>query len=306
MTLKVNFKELDNLIKKLGAIDSSINLNNHNLTPEQVGDLISSKGLEYSMDDIEGDENGLMYIAGDPVVVFIQDSYNSADDLRNKPKGKGMYRFHINYDCETIQQQITRNRYNSRYHFTKSTRGEFDMYGVRGKGFFNRVKQAFGGKEKVEKAQIGVCENCLKSINYKDYNKYSKTERDGKVFEWRKEFSIKDFFDNFSQRITERPKYSDQILRPPVYNNEFRRFGMKKKEQLGYTCEACGVDLSMCSDRTKLLHCDHEDGDITNNRPRNLRILCIPCHRNLGGNRRVGSQQDYLKCEEYRKQQGKL
>ena len=150
----------------------------------------------------------------------------------------------------------------------------------------------------------------LKSINYKDYNKCNKTERYGKVLEWREEFSIKDFFNNFSQRITERPKYSDQNMRPPVYNHEFRRYSRKKKEELGYICDkskkGCGVDLSMCSDRTKLLHCDHEDGDITNNRPRNLRILCISCHRNHGRNPVVGSQQDYLKCEEYRKQQGKL
>jgi len=304
MTLKVNFKELNDLIKKLGAAPSSINLNNHNLTPAQMGDLKSSKGLEYKIDDIEGDENGLMYIAGDPVVVFIQDSYSSADDLRNNPKGKGVTRFHIAYDCETIQQKVRENRYNSRYHFTKSTRGEFDMYGIKGKSFFNKVRQVFGGgKVKVEKAKIGICQNCLKSIDYKDYYKCDVPKE---IIKWREEFLIQDFFDNFSQRITERPRYSDQTLRAPIYTAEYRRLAKQKKIRLGYKCEGCGVDLSNSPDRTKLLHCDHENGDITDNRPRNLRILCISCHRKHGYNPLVGSQQDYLKCEEYRKQQGKL
>jgi len=298
----IDIKGFDALLKKMGVTEIT-QLEESSLSAEQTKDLESSEGLEYKVEDIEGDENGLMYIDGKPVVIFIKNCYSAADQLRNNPKGKGVTRYHVIYDCQTIQDQIRKNRYSSRYHFTASTTGEFDMWGT-SSGGWNKIKRTFGGGfEKVEKAKIGICQNCLKALDYKSCNSTSKSSY---ISELREQFSIKDFFKNFSQGIrrSQRPKYSDHINKAPIYTAEYRRKSRLLKISVGYKCEGCGVNMSEESDRTRLLHCDHEDGDITNNNDGNLRILCIPCHRSLGENKTVGNQIDYNKCQQIRSSQG--
>ena len=83
----INKKGFDVLLKKMGITEIT-QLEESSLSVKQTKDLESSRGLEYRVEDIEGDENGLMYIDGKPVVIFIKNSYSAADQLRNDPKGK--------------------------------------------------------------------------------------------------------------------------------------------------------------------------------------------------------------------------
>ena len=47
-------------------------------------------------------------------------------------------------------------------------------------------------------------------------------------------------------------------------------------EKRGYHCEVCGIDKH--NGKNIVLECDHVDGDHTNNKIDNLRLICPNCH----------------------------
>ena len=47
-------------------------------------------------------------------------------------------------------------------------------------------------------------------------------------------------------------------------------------EARGYKCEICGI--SEWNNKTLTLHVDHTNGDPSNDKPDNLRLLCPNCH----------------------------
>ena len=74
------------------------------LTNLQLQKLSSIEGLERTLDDIQMNEHGLMYIDGQPVVLFIKDTWNTVDMLTHDPKGRNRIRFHVVGDCTTMEQ----------------------------------------------------------------------------------------------------------------------------------------------------------------------------------------------------------
>lgn len=50
------------------------------------------------------------------------------------------------------------------------------------------------------------------------------------------------------------------------------------KESRGSACEVCSWDGKHPIDGKSLTEIDHVDGDASNNRPENLKILCPNCH----------------------------
>lgn len=65
-------------------------------------------------------------------------------------------------------------------------------------------------------------------------------------------------------------------------------------EQADYKCTECGFNKLHPSDDSCILEIDHIDGDSTNHKPENLRVLCPNCHaltstykaRNIGKGRK--------------------
>lgn len=61
----------------------------------------------------------------------------------------------------------------------------------------------------------------------------------------------------------------------------------------GYKCEECGWDKKHSETNICPVQVHHKDGDATNNRPENLRILCPNCHSltsNFGRRNRNGKR----------------
>ena len=65
---------------------------------------------------------------------------------------------------------------------------------------------------------------------------------------------------------------------PRLYTKDWNKISKKRKEQVGYKCEACGVNFSLKKDCQKFLHTHHIDADKSNNIRENLKVLCIECH----------------------------
>lgn len=77
-----------------------------------------------------------------------------------------------------------------------------------------------------------------------------------------------------------------------VMNRSLREYIIEKAN---FACQSCGFNTRHPDDNRPILEIDHIDGDATNNRPENIRVLCPNCHaltstyrgRNVGNGRKV-------------------
>lgn len=81
--------------------------------------------------------------------------------------------------------------------------------------------------------------------------------------------------------IQHREQFFSGLLKKPIDRPTARKY---LAEARGYKCEVCG--LSDWQGKSITLHVDHVNGDPSNDRPENLRLLCPNCHSQtefLGG-----------------------
>ena len=103
MKLKISFQNLDKLVNKMQAKEIPWQ-SSDKLSSLELQQLESIEGLEKGLSDIIMDENGLMTLGGEPVILFIKETWNTVDMLKFNPGGKGRIRFHILGDCSTMEQ----------------------------------------------------------------------------------------------------------------------------------------------------------------------------------------------------------
>jgi hypothetical protein len=270
MKLNLEFKNLDSLLKKMNASIVQWQ-SSDSLSTLELQQLESIEGLEKGLEDIKMDENGLMSLGGEPVILFIKETWNTIDMLKFNPGGKGRIRFHILGDCSTMEQMKKKNRYD-RYAFTKNQSGEFSVFAKNDKYSKESTKIT---------AKLSVCINCLLKLEYEGSGRDNRGKPNSKTFENKENFSIKNFFKNYVQTIIQKPKYSDISFPEPGYSETFNKLKKEIKAKFNYKCEECKVDLSYLAHR-KLLHCHHIDGNTGNNSYKNLQALCICCHASYG------------------------
>jgi hypothetical protein len=296
MKLNNTFPELDILIKKMGATEIRWKSSGR-LTNLQLQKLSSIEGLERTLEDIEMDEHGLMYIDGQPVILFIKDTWNTADMLNHDPKGPNRIRFHVVGDCTTMEQMKRRKRYD-RYTFTANQGGKFLL--------FARKEKYSNLKVKVT-AELAVCMNCLIRLKYKGSGHDGIGKPNNETRAAKEKFNIKNFFNNFVQTLISKPKFSEISYPEPEYTAEFEMIKKKLKEAWKYKCSnsECKVDLSLLAYRA-MLHCHHIDGNPGNNNEHNLEVLCICCHAEKGWHliKPEKNKELYERCLKIKKSQG--
>lgn len=258
MKIKSNFDNLWLQVKKMGdfevVFDNTIVLDGDFETDKK---LSSTEGLDIELEEISTD-NGVLSYKDRQVLLFIPDQGRDIEDvLLSKKDGR---RFHV-ADCVTLNEMRAKKRFN-RYKATYNTSGVFDVYGT-----------AYGAAESIKgQANLKICKNCLKYLNYKGYATGNNKVPHFKIFN---EFDIAEFLSEYSTIFKSMPTRS-QMVEEGGYAKDWVGISKTYRESKNYCCEECNVSLI---GYPRLLHTHHIDGNKQVNTYDNLKALCIDCHR---------------------------
>lgn len=253
----LEFQELSILIERMGGGPSTWKPGSQRLDPLEELRRELEVGKEIPLADVTVSFGSLLTYKGEQVVLYIKDTRLEKDTLLYDIEHSR--RFHI-ADCETLQRMREEGRY-ERYVVTTRKDGKFSV---------EATDHLTGYVEELE-APLGVCRNCLKGLNWMNFENSGFNE---KKRLW-KEFVLEDFFREFSTFFAHKPTHTDQTAPRGGYAREWSMLSTKIRRDRNWTCEDCGVNLS---EHHRLLHCHHKNGVVSDNSPRNIAALCVLCH----------------------------
>ncbi|TNC85287.1 MAG: HNH endonuclease [Thalassolituus sp.] len=266
MKFDVSFSELIACAERMGsfvpdfeievAIDDSFEVDTS---------LSSTAGLEISLEELET-EQGLLGYRGRQVLLFIPDHGSRAGNVfEGRSEGN---KFHV-ADCQKLDEMRSNNRF-GRYKATYNVSGKFEIFGTNG----------YRGEDISGEAELHVCKLCLGYLNYRSYKNSTKADRES-VYE---SFDISEFLSKYSTLFRSMPK-REALVDMAGYADNWKDISRDLRDSRNWTCECCGVNLR---NTPALLHTHHINGVKRDNRPENLKALCIDCHRKQ-------PQHDYMR-----------
>lgn len=229
------------------------------LTPDTVEfepiDIELEEGKEIDISEV--DFSGLVAsFRGRQVLLYIPDhSFKFDEVMSGQEEGR---KFHVT-DCRTLDSMRSAERF-ERYFATNDLSGNFNI-----SGFGKRDRTRREGK-----AKLRVCKNCMTRLNYKGYAT-SVRNKD----EFVTSFSIPEFFETYSSCFRHMPK-ALRITDNGDYTQDWPKIAGGLKAANNYSCEECQVNLK---GHKRLLHVHHINGNKSDNDRRNLKVLCVDCHR---------------------------
>jgi hypothetical protein len=179
------------------------------------------------------------------------------DALNDGALGK---KYHVAY-CTTLEEMQSKGKYN-RYVAKNDIDGIFLIDGKN-----EDTNEYIKGT-----TSLKVCKNCLKHLNYKEYENSS---RDIKT-QLFADFSLEDFFKEYQQFFKHKPRYKAGEKKSPYVDN-WQKISMNYKNSVNWVCENCSVDLTQ---HPELLHTHHLNGVKHDNVKSNFKALCCECHAN--------------------------
>lgn len=233
------------------------------LEPIDINRLLVTSGIDIPPGEIEYAPDGTLEYGGRKVVVYIRDQpvYDTSVNIDELVDPDPLRRFHV-ADCSTLEDMRRQNRFD-RYVVATRTDGQFI------------VNFLVGGKihikgEKVER-RLYVCRHCLNKLNYKDYRRAAGYKRD----EIQESFDLEPFFEKYGSRIIDKPAGSDITDPLNQYPSNWTEISDQKREEVGWKCEECGIDLIS---KKEFLHTHHINGRRDDTSQSNLVALCSRCH----------------------------
>jgi hypothetical protein len=264
MKLKLSTIELASARHRMGAETRDIALNSRQVGPlgEHVFAVQLREGLEIELKDVETNDGGLLSYKGYQVVLYIPDQGSRFTEvIRNGVVGK---KYHV-ADCQTLNAMRSQNRF-ERYHVRNGLSSKFLVNG----------REYSGGPIEDGEAELAVCKNCLKKLNFGNYRHAPWSSRDQAV----SEFSLSEFFSDYSSYFRTMPSRTDLGLEANDYTNDWRDISHAYRRSVAWQCEDCSVDLRS---RRDLLHVHHKNFIKSDNSHDNLRSLCKDCHSKMPG-----------------------
>jgi hypothetical protein len=269
MKLNVNFDLLDNAVSKMGARLVEFNSKTtfkHTDIDEILGTSIGQKVV---FDDItiNLDGGGLFEYKGRQVLLFLPKQFNDIS-LVKKDYSRGN-KFHV-ADCSTLQLQRERGTFKN-YSATNNLAGKFNVYGF----------DSYNKRDEFD-TNLNVCQNCLKKLNYKNFNTVvSRIEKNNIV----NNFTTSEFFERYSTLFEYLPIINSDTHKVATnYTDNWKEVSRDYRSSKNYICETC--DTSFIKYK-QLLHTHHVNGEKNDNDEGNLKAVCIDCHRKEINHRHV-------------------
>ncbi|KZN41034.1 HNH endonuclease [Pseudoalteromonas luteoviolacea] len=287
MEISINFEQLESAALKMGAPSRHIELN---ASLEQLSEIDSGLGEglvlgeDLELSDIENTHNLLSY-KGRQIMLYIPEQRSHIEEVINNGKIAQARRLHV-AECGTIEDMRNKGFF-ERYQVTNDISGSYPVVG----------HQHYRGEVIEGKAELGVCKNCLRILNYKGYADL-KGEAKDKVF---LELNLAELFESYSSYFKHYPTQKKSI---GSYTKDWELVSANYRQQQNYTCEQCGVALS---NHKRLLHTHHINGVKTDNAVNNLKALCADCHtKQPNHDHMYVSHEDRLLINQLRREQHKF
>jgi len=195
--------------------------------------------VEYS--EIYPDSKGLLTYNGRKVAAFIRDQRRGITPFGTK------YRYHL-YNCTTLQYMRNIGR-ETRYFVTKRKDGLFDLHDLSGDRIQRRT------------LEMELCKNCVRELQ--SHHLYFNP------------FSLSKYFERYESHLPKTIKKTVSQATIQTYAPEQKDIAREYKKAANRCCQSCHVN---CISNTSLLNLHHCDGDPSNNKRENLRVLCVDCH----------------------------
>lgn len=259
MKLTVDLTALHKVVSKLNyKSDFSIDRQAIPLDPISV-ELAQGKmlGEDMQLSDISSD-NGVLNYKGHQVMLYIADHWSEEKIANTLLDGTNGNRVHV-AECETLTKMRESGRF-QRYVAISRMDGLFPIW----------AKGRSSSKTKNENAKLYVCKNCLKILNYKGYTDLKRVEQN-QIF---KLFSFYEFFEKYSSYFKCLPATTNK--NSGGYPKNWSSISKNIREERNFICEHCGVNLKQ---KPSLLHVHHISGNKADCSSKNLRVLCLDCHK---------------------------
>ncbi|MCY6482997.1 HNH endonuclease signature motif containing protein [Clostridium aestuarii] len=204
-----------------------------------------------SLDELTVNRDKTLEYRGKKIILYIRDQYSY----------KTQYKYHVAW-CETLQKMSLSKRLN-RYVVSRRTDGTF-IANILDKETHKPIE------ENIER-KLGICKNCLKTLNYNGYTDVIQIQKN-KIY---KAFNIKEFLNQYDTEFKQIPKYTDLTSPLNEYADNWSEIARDYKRYKNWTCEECG---EVFFNNPQMLDVHHIDGSKYNNSYSNLRVLCKKCH----------------------------
>ena len=207
--------------------------------------------------------HGYILYKNRPMLVYIRDQLISRSDYEEDKLNK----FHLCF-CSSLETARRKNRLESRYIITTNTRGDF-LLNI----YIQRTNKPI--EENVYK-RLQVCQNCLRKLNWKDFNQYRGNDIYGRNERMRhsivEDFSIDEFLETARHDLfSGAEKLLSNLARKEYSLSESVKAELKR--HCDYKCQRCGKVKA--ESELQIHHSDHNQG---NNSADNLMVVCIDCH----------------------------
>lgn len=232
---------------------------------------LQSEGIEVQLSEVVPSSDGTLEYRGEKVVLYIRDQRASTRRAASPYLG---YRYHV-ADCTTLNNMRDKGRFER---YVVSTRKD-------GKFVVNRFNFSQLIEKEIE-VEIPICRNCLRFLNYGNYNSISREQKDA-VWEG---FDLIQYFEKYSTRVPILPRHTEYTAPLDTYSDNWEEISNHYREGVNWRCEACGLTLE---NHRSFLHVHHKNGVRSDNRRENLEALCIKCHSERPDHEQLRNSPDY-------------